>query len=132
MVVHARVGPILSLVFRRTGHGEAMTDGDLRAEIDWLLEQAAAFVRGGDYTGAYERVRYAQGRLSRDSVLPDDPILDELYARVELTRSKYEQLLEEWQRQNAARYDAYLRREREAIGAGTPGSPEKAKRRTGR
>jgi hypothetical protein len=85
--------------------------------IDELLQEAQAFVRGGDYTGARERVRFARDELSRfvGSHQVDEAEASDLAGDIELTLEHYDELLAEWQRQNEERHASYLARERSAI-----------------
>ena len=87
--------------------------------IDELLQEAASFVRGGDYTGARERVIFARDELSRlvDSNEVDESEAEDLEGDIELTLDRYEQLVAQWQGQIVARHARYLARERSAIGA---------------
>jgi hypothetical protein len=88
-------------------------------EIDELNEQAAAFARGGDYTGALARAQYARARLSRYAgpEQADRTTLEDFRADADLVVQRYDRLLREWQAENVARQAAYLARERRAIGA---------------
>jgi hypothetical protein len=94
-------------------------------ELEETLEQAAAFVRGGDMPGAVARARWARAEFARlaAELPPSERRFDELQARIEDTIREYERLLIEWQHQNDARHAAYLKRERAAIGADEPESP---------
>ena len=87
--------------------------------IEEILDEGAAFVRGGDMTGAVARVRWAGEELSRrvaDQHL-EGPLVEELRGRVDHRVTAYELLLGEWQKENAQRRASYLKRERAAIGA---------------
>jgi hypothetical protein len=94
-------------------------------QIDELLEQAAAFVRGGDLPGAVARTHWARKELDGHAadLATDEWATDELRARVKHRITEYEHLLQEWQSQNAARQAAYLKRERAAIGVEPNGRP---------
>ena len=89
------------------------------ALIDELLQEAASFVRGSDYTGARERVLFARDELSRLVAFgeADENEAEELGGDIELALDRYDRLLEQWQRQNDTRHERYLSRERSAIGA---------------
>jgi hypothetical protein len=93
--------------------------GQAQRQIDEWLEQAAAFARGGDYTGALARAQYARDQLSRstDLELTDQASFEDLRGRTDLEVERYERLLREWQAENMARRAAYLVREERAIGA---------------
>jgi len=86
------------------------------AELEQLLEQAAAFARGGDYTGAFARARWAYEQLQRRAEQEcDDPALEELLRVAEQKLPEYERLLGQWQEENARRHAAYVSREVRAI-----------------
>jgi hypothetical protein len=88
--------------------------------IDELLQEAAAFARGDDFTGARERVIFARDELSRlvDANEVDQGEAADLEGDIELTLGRYDHLVAQWQRQIEARHARYLARERSAIGAG--------------
>jgi hypothetical protein len=99
-----------------------------RRHIDELLEQAAGFARGGDPTGAVARAHWARKELASHGAAfaGDDWAAEGLRAQVKYATREYEHLLQDWQRQNAVRQTAYVKRERAAIGASPdaqPGSP---------
>ena len=93
--------------------------GQAQRQIDEWLEQAAAFARGGDYTGALARAQYARAQLSRsrDLELTDQASFEDLRGRTDLEVLRYDRLLREWQAANVARHAAFLIREEQAIGA---------------
>jgi hypothetical protein len=97
--------------------GEGQVSSKAHAVIDELLQEAAAFVRGDDYTGARERVRFAQGELSRlvDAHEVDEGEAEDLEGDIELTLEHYDRLLAQWQRQNETRHASFLAREWSAI-----------------
>lgn len=98
---------------------------DIGRHIDQLLEEAAGFVRGGDLPGAVARAHWAREELDSSAAVPvaDEWAAEGLRGRVEHTSQQYEDLLQDWQRQNIARQKAYLKRERAAIGAAPDGQP---------
>ena len=102
-----------------------MNSEDIGRHVDELLEQAAGFVRGGDLPGAVARAHWARNQLeSHAAVLAGDEwTAEELRARVKHTIKEYENRLQHWQGQNAARQAAYLKRERAAIGAAPDTQP---------
>ena len=83
--------------------------GQAQRQVDEWLEQAAAFARGGDYTGALARAQYARAQLSRsrDLELTDQASFEDLCGRTELEVLRYDRLLREWQAENVARQAAY-------------------------
>lgn len=83
------------------------------SDVDALLEQAAAFVRAGDYMEAQARVRCARAALGESA---------DAKARAAVARAlqRCDALVENWQAENAARSAAYLAREQKAIGADKP------------
>jgi hypothetical protein len=87
------------------------------ALVDERLQEAASFVRGSDYTGARERVRFARSELAGlvASHEASEGEAEELGADIELELLRYDRLLAEWQRQNEARHARYLTRERAVI-----------------
>ena len=93
--------------------------GQAQRQVDEWLEQAAAFARGGDYTGALARAQYARSQLSRSRglELTDQASFEDLRGRTDLEVERYDRLLREWQAENVARRSAYLIREGRAIGA---------------
>jgi hypothetical protein len=86
-------------------------------ELEQLLEQAAAFARGGDYTGAFARARWAyeQIQLSSDRRGHADAAVEELLRSAEHKLAEYKHLVREWQDENARRHAAYMSRELRAI-----------------
>lgn len=107
----------------------------LTAESESLLDQAAAFARGGDYLGAEARARFAGRRLTlRSASLPaGDAFLIATHAHLELRIHHYASLARDWQTEVENRRAAYLVRERRAIGPGmqaATGAPSGG-RRTG-
>ena len=103
----------------------AVNPDDIGPHIDELLEQAAAFARGGDLPGAVGRAYWACKELDSHAavLVGDEWAADELRARVQHRIREYEHLLQEWQSQNAERQAAYLKRERAAIGADPDAQP---------
>ena len=95
-------------------------------EIEQLLDQAAAFARGGDFLGAQARARFAAQRLKRiaASLPADHAVAVAARARVDLMIQRYDELVREWQQQVEARHTAYVTREQGAIRADSPSSPE--------
>ena len=95
-----------------------MTKQELFAAVSEHLEEAAAFARGGDMTGAKARARYAKGELEVESAaLGGGPDAEELVGRVDRALVRYDRLTSEWQEENAERESAYLARERAVIEA---------------
>ena len=87
-------------------------------ELEQLLEQAAAFARGGDYTGAAARAQWAHEQIRRHAEGPHrDPALEELLRSAEHWLADYRRLVTQWQEENARRHAAYVRRELRAINA---------------
>ena len=104
-----------------------------KEELEQLLEQAAAFARGGDYTGAVARAQWAYEQIQRHARGPHaDPALEELLRSAEHGFAEYRRLVAQWQEENARRHAAYLSRELRAIkasaGADEPGSRHFSKR----
>jgi hypothetical protein len=87
------------------------------AELEQLLEQAASFVRGGDYTGALARVQWACERFQRPDEGRPHPnsALEELLRSAEHKLHEYKRLVRLWQEENARRHAAYVSRELRAI-----------------
>ena len=89
----------------------------VKAELEQSLDQAAAFVRAGDYTGAFARVKWAYEHVQRRGQQRPhpDPAVEELLRSAELTLPEYERLLQQWQEEAGRRHEAYLSRELLAI-----------------
>jgi len=88
-------------------------------ELEQLLEQAAAFARGGDYTGAVARARWAYQQIQHSSDRRDhaDAAVEELLRSAEHRLGEYKLLVRQWQDENARRHAAYVTRELQAIHA---------------
>ena len=88
-------------------------------ELRLWLEQAAAFVRGGDYTGAVARIEWAHEQLRRRAAAQAsaDPALEELLRTAEQKLTEYKRFRSEWQEENARRHATYVSRELGAIRA---------------
>jgi hypothetical protein len=99
--------------------GDAGLHQSLTVEIEHLLDQAAGFARGGDYLGAQARVWFAKGRLGiiAASLPAKDALVMAMHAHLDSRIRHYDSLVREWQGQVQARSDAYIDRERRAIGA---------------
>ena len=99
--------------------GDASVRRSLTAETEHLLDQAAGFARGGDYLGAQARARFAESRLIfiAASLPADDAFVIATHAHLDLRIRHYDSLVREWQIQVKARSEAYIDRERQAIGA---------------
>ncbi len=99
--------------------GEASLRRSLIVESEYLLDQAAGFARGGDYLGAQARARFAESRLVfiAASLPADDACVIATHAHLDLRIRHYDSLVREWQMQVKARSEAYVDRERRAIGA---------------
>jgi len=95
--------------------------GRLTVESEHLLDQAAGFARGGDYLGAQARARFAERRLAliAASLPAGDAFVIAARAHLDLRVRHYDSLVREWQMQVKARSEAYVDRERRAIGAET-------------
>jgi hypothetical protein len=92
---------------------------DLTSRFEMLLQQAEGFTRGGDYLGAQARARYANDELANiaASGRVADVDIDDLRRHLDLRLRHYDLLARDWQQENVARQDAFLARERQAIGA---------------
>jgi hypothetical protein len=105
----------------RTPHvtDDASVRRSLTVESEQLLDQAAGFARGGDYLGAQARARFAESRLVfiAASLPADDAFVIATHAHLDLRIRYYDSLVREWQMQVKARSEAYIDRERKAIGA---------------
>ena len=93
-----------------------MTD-KLTIESEQLLDQAAAFARGGDFLGAQARARFAAERLigfaaSRPA---NDASMNAARARVDFMIHHYDELVRQWQVEVEARHTTYVAREQGAI-----------------
>ena len=87
-----------------------------KEELEQLIEQAAAFARSGDYTGAVARAQWAYEQIQRHAEGPHaDPALGELLRSAEHGLAEYRRLVRRWQEENARRYAAYVSRELSAI-----------------
>jgi hypothetical protein len=86
-------------------------------ELEQLLEQAAAFARGGDYTGAFARAQqaYEQIRHCSERHAHADAAVLELLRSAEHKLSEYQELVRQWQDEIARRHAAYVSREVRAI-----------------
>jgi hypothetical protein len=99
--------------------GDASLHRSLTVECEYLLDQAAGFARGGDYLGAQARARFAESRLIfiAASLPANDAFVVATHAHLDLRIRHYDSLVREWQMQVKARSEAYVDRERRAIGA---------------
>ncbi len=101
-----------------------MTDDETVDRIDMLLEEAAAFARGGEPLEALARARFASEVLARETNGIDVALVERLRARVVFATERHQQLASAWQRENAARHDHFLAREAWAIARGPRSTDE--------